>query len=1557
MASRERDLRRESDFPRSTRALRRSTRRPAPEPRTVSMPGGITAFSPPDKMDLFTKGSDLPEWERSLFESRRRPGNHFDEVLHAVRFGDLTRFRRLSEDDTDAVEFYTELGRRWRMIREVGMRPLGVDLPEVYNSAARRAFREIPSAVLFDMIRSDISDEELVKAIRATTGQAVKSAVEEEFGRLAEFQIKHARQEMTGSPFRHLTDFASAELDEEAKRNLGLPEPSVPPRLTVALSDAFGFAEAGASDKLAEWSAEPSRWFMEEVFGPAMDSAAMEKLIEISEVVPRALDWAARKLSGQGDATAGQVIFSPLKDVSPEAYNVLSGTADAIKIYALDTFIIFGKVFKGLKLLRGLASVEDISEASRLARAAEGVVGPTRFERGVARFANVETAEKFVERGLRSKPVDRFIKWYMNTPVEGRGMGPMSRMSEMYGWRVKPEAWARLHHEAETVTDVRRILKEEALMLGPSGAQNVERLPFLAWHRPLRDTIEDGVRIGSFSIDSVPGKVLRGPLRMTWGTVLDPAHPNFERLLRRFGDYAWGVGRQSDDTARVVDTWVDRVLTATTRGRKGLAVREMTRFKNAAMRELAHRMGASGDEIEQALKAVADKHPQTMTRIREGVFGFRESPDGLRKVRMPFKKTQLDRTVNVPSYQDMLAFKREILRAMGSKKAKRLDAVAKVDEAILRVTVPMLKFWLARPGLGAKMGLEEGTNLAGHPEIGRWYRRQMFEQTMEDLSHLPIAGHPLRRYRGMADLASEGAELSPDVMFSNQRALYLYGERLSNDVARALSEVGDEFTDVLPHIWDEVLPGDAAFSGAWYHTVNHQILNDPLDTLLLEHWGQANMEEAARAWMMSPEGKSYLDDLPRLGRESTEQKLERILRLNIEDVQRNIPDELLPHVQGALHSGGKVGVEVFERLHTRGIHPSKVTGPKPVDMANVQDLRKFGLEPKDLSPSRIDEHYMQPGFRISGGIADALSRKPAWKAAFRRRKEQLRSINATRRRYGMEPIPDEILGKEANFFAHRETYRLDNPVEKARVDFWLKNFVLFTYAQNSFMKRWARMLVHNPGFVSRARHLVGVGDDIGFIQEDDNGNLVFQIPISNEFYKSVLDRALGRKGEPPKHFARFAIGLGWNANVSGTGAALSMPFEAFGKVALPPGMPFSAQVEPGFGPVLTIPVAALTSTRPKLDWLRNGILGGYESWDPDAGLWQNVFREASSSYARNLADGLLGASGDRRWASAVRDLVAWADLSEKDNPFDPEVWKKYETRARAWLAFKGLSQYLFPYSLTSPVFMEEKERLRELIDAEGWVVGHQKFLDEQDGKGWPLVAALSGAAPKDPETGSKLPPKFLLAPTGHAMKFHREHPEFFEQFPDVAGLFTYRRNDKFDPLQFRRQFQRGVRFGRDPMAVWLEMNIMAGTSEYFEDVVPELEALEEQGATNIPAVRADLIKKIDQKFPGTREFLDGWSTRQGHRQRAVEQLVEAVDHPLVRNKKGVEPLRIWLEQYQRVDRAVKDAGFAGLGEQNATLTMRQNLAQLYRDLQEEHDSAILERAYTYLFQPEIEGGL
>jgi hypothetical protein len=1672
-------------------------------------PGGM--YAPPsrtsDWTDIFKVAAEKARERPGPFERAERKRTDFQDLLwKTVTKQDYQNFR--VGDLADQPQRYADfLGSRHDLLLKVRDDPW----PVSYQRTARDAFDAIPRTLFLDLARSKMSDEEMVGAVQAFVASFVKEKVGQEYEKLSSLdRFGLATQGTT-------REEANAKLPAKLRRYMEAQDPEKPSTVdgvkdseTFALAQAFGFHEAGILETVYN---KPAEWLTEFI-----DSELMQTLVTVSDAGARALDWLAQKATNQEDVTFGQVIFGGVEDVSPEAYNVLSGTTDAAKLFFLDTFVIFGKALKVSKLRRGVVPIQNLTDPAALSRFDRLLVGK-------------KDAFEMVDRGIRSKPVDRFVQWYSTAPAEMRTPGALSRLGEKFGWRIRPEAYRRLQ-TTTNAEDVRKVLHEEALGLGPSKVQNVETLPLFPWHAPAHQTAEKMLRPG---IDT---------WRMTWGNKFDPVHPAFEKYLRRYGDYMWDVKAGDTVGAKVVDEWVSKILLS--EPNKTLQVNELEKFSRAGLEALAYRLGATVEQAEEALAAMAAKYPHTAARVRDPLFGLREVPEGVQALKLPFRNSHLERQVRVHSYMDALVFKRELGEVMGdtSLRFKAAKGIQDIDAFVANhFTKHVVRLWLARPGLGVKIGPEEAINLAGHHEIGRWYRRQMAEQYLDDIAHIPFTGHPFRasRWRKVTDRFADDLtdlEIPRDILVGNVRteALRSLGANLSDDAFRTLKNLADDIGQVDPHRWTQISFDSPAFIPTWYHYINHQILGDSLSALLVTRWGP-DAADAGRAWLRTKAGESYLRQLPkqagrvidpppgvlfhgspegllaqvdprantrtwregggfyateslevaekygrgatatgarkgqtgavnwvrpkpgirildleapadvalwrrvarrqdwsdadfdqyvlgpsgrnptnrklreellaqldepfgaeavhlidnalvdegihatrhiegvRTGRphrvtvfktedsfelvsrkegkrvtrpETDAEKLERILQWHLDDIAYNLPEHLMPFAQA-----GQVGLDDLNRALRSGQHPQTVIGPTPIKDLTAAERAKMGISATDtVSPF---EWLTGKAFGLSGRAADAISRKPGFKAAYRYRANQLEGIRDTARKYGHPGMTDDAIDKLSHEYAWREMYRFDNPVEKARVDYWLRNVIPFTYAQTSFYKRWSRMLATNPGFVSRARHMMGAGEDLGFVERDDNDNLVLQIPISAEFYSRIVNR----NREAPPHFARLAFNLGSNISPSGAGLFMTGPFEAWGKIALPPGMPFYAQVDPGFSPMITIPVGAITATKPKYDWARNIFLGGWESWDPDAGFMSNISYSLSASWMRDLGAAVLGPEGDRGFASAVVDVTAWAEFSKGDDPHDPKNQDKYKKITQAYFALRAASKFFGPYSLAKPVFMTEDERLRELIDEHGKEVGTMKFFDEQEGKGWPLVTAMTEAAAQDPRSGTTRPPKFLLAPTKFAEEFHRDNPGFFEKYGEVAGLFTYRGTDKFDPQAYRRQMQRGQRVGRDLRTFWFQMNIEAGMREYYETIQPALEQLREQGYKDaqVAAMGRQAREMLNDLFPGFEEHYDGWSSRQGHRERAIEQLREAVKDPLVAKRKDVKQLASWLDEYAKAEKVAVQGGLASLGSQKATTSIRRHLVGLYYEMQAKNWSTPLEKAYTYLFMRELEDSL
>ena len=254
---------------------------------------------------------------------------------------------------------------------------------------------------------------------------------------------------------------------------------------------------------------------------------------------------------------------------------------------------------------------------------------------------------------------------------------------------------------------------------------------------------------------------------------------------------------------------------------------------------------------------------------------------------------------------------------------------------------------------------------------------------------------------------------------------------------------------------------------------------------------------------------------------------------------------------------------------------------------------------------------------------------------------------------------------------------IDSHNERSIASLYVRNLMPFLYAEENFIKRWSRIVVDN-GYSNFAKlhdaRLIAQGlNTSGYIREDDNGNYWLVYPGSG----AALDVV-----------GRLANLIGYdNPN-------LPTVYQARLDRLLP-GVNESAG-RPQFGPLGTMPVAAITSMFPETKEtadLKRAVLGEYgatKAWYEQ--IVPTQFSSLFDALTKNEDDAYIAYGS--MWSNTIAMLAAKGQLPAENA--SPREWEDFISRTRNGTRINLVMQSLFGLLAPMPgrptsLLVEEKD--------------------------------------------------------------------------------------------------------------------------------------------------------------------------------------------------------------------------------------------------------------------------
>lgn len=605
----------------------------------------------------------------------------------------------------------------------------------------------------------------------------------------------------------------------------------------------------------------------------------------------------------------------------------------------------------------------------------------------------------------------------------------------------------------------------------------------------------------------------------------------------------------------------------------------------------------------------------------ERTFGLIPNADGsLNELNAKNLVSQSDATMSVPSYKDL----RDFRLAMSDGLGKTLRSAGySMDRAANKVFSVWAASKLAAFAWITKVSLDELLENGSRVGIRDLLRAQWDQMGYSMLEHAKGAEFAAEKFPAVAN-----QEFAPSSMARHVPGMNKPMPQEAYDLQRQLIKTAgiDNIRDYV-----HLTPENPMHMPGWYNVVNYQLRSDPVARVFMQYAREP--EEAmnvARAFMDSYEGEVYLRQLKGATAESVIDTAKKLVDYQIPEGLRDFA------AAGKVHWEDFKSIPVAERPHTWGFG---------VDESQYGGLGKNALE-------RMTPYLDQPWTKGLGamidklsGFADEFTRKPIFKGMYDKRFDELKGVFSSLGRDITDPETIAQMESKAMDYATKEVPRLiHNPGERTVFDEFVRGWMPFSFAKVQFIKRWARVWAENPQYARRLQLLVGAAQESGWIEKDNNGNYVVQVPVMPGVASWVLQRFTGVPGLGSV-VGKMVVGRDDSQDNSWQGY-LNKNFNSVGGLMIPRFLPFGQDMMPTFGPTLTFPLAALVMARPSWRHISQTIFGNQSSqYDPDQGYVNQALGEAGRAWMSDTATGLksflTGDNADRSFANAVTDVLRW----------------------------------------------------------------------------------------------------------------------------------------------------------------------------------------------------------------------------------------------------------------------------------------------------------------------------
>lgn len=473
----------------------------------------------------------------------------------------------------------------------------------------------------------------------------------------------------------------------------------------------------------------------------------------------------------------------------------------------------------------------------------------------------------------------------------------------------------------------------------------------------------------------------------------------------------------------------------------------------------------------------------------------------------------------------------------------------------------------------------------------------------------------------------------------------------------------------------------------------------------------------------------------------------------------------------------------------------------------------------------------------------------------------------------------------------------------------------FWYAEENFMKRWARTLLDEGPAAIRKAQLGYMGlKEVGVIRSDEQGKDWFVYPGSTLLMEAV-DKLfwVGSLGQLDKDL--LPVGAMFQTPTDSMFPGLTADKNRLGA--------------PTFGPLLSLPMSLLSSFVPELKPMNIAMFG-----EQSASLNQNVLGQLVPQSLRNFYDAAFAGDGNARYASAQLAAIAQLEatghgLSDTASPGErDEFLRKVRDHARIIMVSRALTGFVTPgapsavvagdsASITGLDMTNNKEifsnTYQTLIKALGIEQGTIKFLEIHPESNLEDIVNPMAFTVGQSTSASGAP----LPATQIAMSFYDNNSQYFQTYPDASPwLLPSDPNAKGErsAYAYDQQTISGLRRRRTPEQFLTAIKFKEASGTYFGMKKANADAIDlARLAGDTDEVRrlqaawtvtAATYKALHPVFAQELEGGDG----QERRKTVMAQMRIIINDPGAPNSPQLPELRRVMNQFDQYRAALLDAG-------------------------------------------------
>lgn len=456
-----------------------------------------------------------------------------------------------------------------------------------------------------------------------------------------------------------------------------------------------------------------------------------------------------------------------------------------------------------------------------------------------------------------------------------------------------------------------------------------------------------------------------------------------------------------------------------------------------------------------------------------------------------------------------------------------------------------------------------------------------------------------------------------------------------------------------------------------------------------------------------------------------------------------------------------------------------------------------------------------------------------------------------------------------------------------------KGFLPFWYAEENFLKRWARTMILDPASIQKAQLTYMGLKHAGVVHTDEQGTDWFVYPGSQlvqQGFSAIMPGSLAE----------------------GVGGAFRTPTES-----LLPGLNrrFGA---PSFGPSVSIPMNVVTGLFPQLQPVERGLLGDY-------GSTRNVIEQFAPSFLVNTLTTLVSADeGNARYASALNAAAqhlyaAGNGPPENATPAELDAFiRRLREHAHIIVTAQAFGGFFAPGAPSQTESATQDGGLlgiggvdpgevlgslyMRLIRDLGIEAGTAKYLElYPDAQLKDIVNPMAYTVGQSESTSGA-----YLPPTERALEFFTEHEDYFAEFPEAAPWLLPQppagstERSRYAADQYVTNGLRVRRTSEDFLRAMMFKEAAGpyfAASDRFTAAIAEAEAADDTDRkkmlTETWAIQAETFKRQHPIF--AEELVEGTARRR--RLRTIDQMRTVVHDPEAPPSEQTKGLKLMIDSF------------------------------------------------------------